>query len=210
MRVNKLESVTLFQRRFADEGTQRSGIIKTSAVEKVLDKIDLALQILCVALLVVVTASVVWQVIARYVTRASSSWTVELASYAFVWLAMLAIALGVRRGRHMVLNVWEYVPYRKWLTVLIETVAAIIIVGVLAALVWYGFQALAPSWRRNSPGLGISYGWVSLAVPVGSAFSLLFAIEAWWRLIHAPKDVDPLPTKVIYQPDDVVVIKGEL
>ncbi len=181
-----------------------------SVVERILDKVDLALQFVCVALLAVVTSAVVWQVVARYVTRASSSWTVELASYAFVWLAMLAIALGVRRGRHMVLNIWEYLPYRKWLARTIETVSALVIVGVLAALIWYGFSALAPAWRRDSPGLGISFGWVSLAVPVGAAFSLIFAIEAWWRLVRAPQGVDPLPTKVLYQPDDVVVIKGEL
>lgn len=179
-------------------------------INKSLDRLDLILQILGVLLLGIVTLSVALQVFSRYITQSSIPWTSELASYAFVWLSMIAIALGVRRGRHMVLNVWEYAPYKKWLARTIETVAALIIVGVLLALIWYGMQALAPAWRRDSPGLGISFGWVSLAVPVGAAFSLIFAIEAWWKLFHAAQGVDPLPTKVIYQPDDVVVIKGEL
>lgn len=179
-------------------------------IEKGLDRLDLVLQVVTVVLLSIVIASVTIQVFSRYITQNSLPWTSEVASYAFVWLSMIAVALGVRRGRHMVLNVWEYAPYKKWLARTIETVAGIVIVGVLIALIWYGFEALGPAWRRESPGMGISFGWVSLAVPVGAAFSLIFAIEAWWKLFHAPQGVDPLPTKVMYQPDDVVVIKGEL
>jgi TRAP-type C4-dicarboxylate transport system permease small subunit len=179
-------------------------------VDKALKGIDLVLQLIAVFLLVVVVLAVTAQVVARYVTSTSTPWTVELASFSFVWLSMIAIALGVRRGRHMVLDIWEYVPYKRWLMRILETITAIIVVAVLAALVWYGFQALPPSFRRNSPGLDISFGWVALAVPVGAVFSLIFAVEAWWKLFHAPQGVDPLTAPVIYQPADVIIIKGEV
>ena len=182
----------------------------TSWIDRILSGLDRVLQVICVLLLGVVVFAVSWQVFSRYITASSASWTVELASYAFVWLAMIAIALGVRRGRHMVLDIWEYVPYKRWLMRILETVTAIIVVAVLAALVWYGFEALPPSFRRSSPGLGVPFGWVALAVPVGSAFSLIFAIDAWWKLFHAPQGVDPLTAPVIYQPADVIIIKGEV
>ena len=182
----------------------------TSWIDRILSGLDRVLQVICVLLLGVVVFAVSWQVISRYVTASSASWTVELASYAFVWLAMIAIALGVRRGRHMVLDIWEYVPYKRWLMRILETVTAVIVVAVLGALVWYGFEALPPSFRRSSPGLGVPFGWVALAVPVGSAFSLIFAIEAWWKLFHAPQGVDPLTAPVLYQPADVIIIKGEV
>lgn len=162
-------------------------------------------------LLGLITFAVSWQVIARYVTSVSTPWTVELASTSFVWLSMFAIALGVRRGRHMVLDIWEYVPAGRWLTVLIDAIAALIVAGVLIALIWFGFEALGPAFRRTMPGLGVSYGLVALAVPVGSFFSLIFAIEAWWRVTRAkPDDEDPLAFGVIYQPADTVIIKGEI
>ncbi len=179
-------------------------------VDRTLKAMDTALQVFAVCLLIVVVLAVSAQVVARYVTSTSTPWTVELASYSFVWLSMIAIALGVRRGRHMVLNIWEYIPYRRWLMRVLETITAIIVVAVLAALVWYGFAALPPSFRRDSPGLGVSFGWVALAVPVGAAFSMIFAIDAWWKLFHAPQGVDPLTAPVLYQPDDVVIIKGEV
>lgn len=147
---------------------------------------------------------------ARYITSASTPWTVELASYSFVWLSMFAIALGIRRGRHMVLDIWEYIPSRRWLTVLIDTIAALTVALVLVLLIWFGMETLAPAFRRTMPGLGLPYGLVSLAIPVGSVFALIFAVEAWWRTLHAKPGEDPLEFGVLYQPKDVVVIKGEV
>ncbi|GAA3592906.1 TRAP transporter small permease [Agrococcus terreus] len=180
------------------------------AVSRVLSGLDLVLQWVCIALLALVIAGVVWQVLARYVTRDSTAWTAELASYSFVWLAMLAIALGVRRGRHMVLDIWEYVPYRKWLSRLIDTVAFAVVGGTLVLLLWFGIVGLDASWSRTAPGLGISTGWVSLAVPVGAAIALVFAVEAWWLNFQAEEGEDPLSAPLIHQPKDLIIVKGEV
>ena len=53
-------------------------------------------------------------------------------------------------------------------------------------------------------------GWVSLAVPVGSGLALIFAVEAWWTGIHRGRDEEPKNLGVLYQPDDAVIIKGEI
>lgn len=179
-------------------------------IGKGLDWLDLVLQIMGVLLLGAVTVSVTLQVFSRYITQSSIPWTAELASYSFVWLSMIAIALGVRRGRHMLLDVWDYLPYRRWLVVLIDTIAAVVVVGVLVLLTWFGSQGLGAAFNRTLPGLGISYGWVTLAVPVGSALALIFAIEAWWKSIHAAPHEDPLTAGVLFQPKDAVVVKGEI
>jgi TRAP-type C4-dicarboxylate transport system permease small subunit len=180
------------------------------AISRVLSGLDLVLQVVCVLLLAVVIFAVMWQVLARYVTQDSSAWTSELGSYSFVWLAMLAIALGVRRGRHMVLDIWEYVKYRQWLSRTIDTVATIIVAGALLLLLWFGIEGLGASWSRTAPGLGISTGWVALAVPVGSAIALIFVLEAWWLNFNAGEDEDPLNAPLIYQPEDLIIVKGEV
>lgn len=179
-------------------------------IERVLQGVDKALQWTTVVLLSIVVFSVTWQVLARYIVTTSTAWTSELASLAFVWLAMLAIPIGIRRGRHMVLDVWEYFPYRRWLHRAVATTAALIVVATFALLVIVGFEAAGPSFNRTMAGLGIAFGWIALAVPVGSIFSAIFAVEAWWRVFQAEQDVDPLTDPVLYQPDDIVVIKGEL
>ncbi len=179
-------------------------------VDRILSALDRILQIIAVVLLGVVAFAVTAQVLARYVVTTSTPWTVELASYSFVWLSMIGIALGVRRGRHMVLDVWEYLPYRKWAVVLLDEVAALIIASVLLVLIWYGFEAAKPGFRRTMPGLGLPFAYVNLAVPVGSVLALIFAIEAWWKGVHAKRGEEPLPQKLLFQPDDEIVIKGEI
>ena len=139
----------------------------TSWIDRILSGLDRVLQVICVVLLGIVVFAVSWQVISRYVTESSASWTVELASYAFVWLAMIAIALGVRRGRHMVLDIWEYVPYKRWLMRILETVTAVIVVAVLGALVWYGFEALPPRSDAVRPGWGCRSGGLPSPCPWG-------------------------------------------
>ncbi|WAC66882.1 TRAP transporter small permease [Agrococcus sp. SL85] len=180
-------------------------------VDRIMSMLDVIVQWLCVAFLALIVISVSWQVLARYVTRESSSWTTEVASLAFVWLAMLAIALGVRQGRHMVLDIWEYLPQRRWLRIAVTTVASALVLFTLAVLVLYGIEALPSALRRNMPGIDLPFGLISLAVPVGCGISALFAIEAWWRLVRNPDpEVDPLPSRVLFQSEEDTMVKGEM
>lgn len=180
-------------------------------VDRLMSTLDVIVQWLCVLFLTLIVVSVTWQVLSRYVTRDSASWTTEVASLSFVWLSMLAIALGVRQGRHMVLDIWEYLPQHRWLRVTVTTVASALVLFTLAVLVFYGIEALPSALRRNMPGVNLPFGLISLAVPVGCAISALFAVEAWWKLVRNPDpDVDPLPSRVLFQSEDSTMVKGEV
>jgi len=102
------------------------------------------------------------------------------------------------------------VKYRQWLSRTIDTVATVIVAGALLLLLWFGIEGLGASWSRTAPGLDISTGWVALAVPVGSAIALIFVIEAWWLNFNAGEDEDPLNAPLIYQPEDLIIVKGEV
>lgn len=180
-------------------------------LERMLTLLDRIVQWACVIALTVITLAVTWQVLTRYVTRDSASWTVEVASLAFVWLSMLAIALGVRQGRHMVLDVWDYLPERRWLRISVTTVASVLVLGTLVALTIFGMEALPSAMSRNMPGIDLPFGLISLAVPVGSALAAIFAIEAWWKLVREPDpNVDPLPSAVLFQSEEDTMVKGEI
>ena len=86
-----------------------------------------------------------------------------------------------------------------------------LVLFTLGVLVFYGIDALPSALRRNMPGIDLPFGYISLAVPVGAGISALFAIEAWWKLVRNPDpDVDPLPSKVLFQSDEDVLVKGEV
>jgi TRAP-type C4-dicarboxylate transport system permease small subunit len=180
-------------------------------IDRIMNGLDRVTQVLCVIALALVVVAVSWQVLARYVTRASSSWTVDLAQISFVWLTMFAIALGVRQGRHMVLDIWDFFPRKRVLGVVVTTIASVLVLVTIVALIWFGFEALPSAMRRKMPGLHIPTGWMSLAVPVGCILAAVFAVEAWFRTVmNRDPEVDPLPSHIIYQPEGDLTVKGEI
>lgn len=164
-------------------------------MKRALDLLEKVLEAACVAALIVVVIAVSWQVIARYVTEASTAWAPELAQIAFVWCALLAIPVGVRRGRHMMIDVWTGIK-NKTVQAAISTFAMIVVVGVSGTLVYFGINMLPVALSRTLPGLGISAGIANIAVPVGFTLCAIFAIESWWGELHGKKHKTELEAAV--------------
>ncbi|MFV0428711.1 MAG: TRAP transporter small permease [Arachnia sp.] len=159
-------------------------------MRKALDLLERICQIGAVVALVVVVVAVAWQVTARYVTQASTAWAPELAQIAFVWCSLLSIAIGVRHGRHMMIDVWGGIK-NVWVQRAVTTFATAVVVAVSGTLAYFGYNMLAVAMRRTLPGLGVAAGWANLAVPVGFVLCVIFAIEVWWDdLTGKPKPAD--------------------
>ncbi|MGP9539116.1 TRAP transporter small permease [Brachybacterium sp. AOP43-C2-M15] len=164
----------------------------TNVVKKVLDTVERAVMLAAVVSLAVIVLTVVWQVFARYVTSQSTSWAPELAQTAFVWTALLAIPLGTRSGRHMLVDIWR--GRSETLQKLMFTLASVAVMLICLALFVYGIEMLATSSQRKLSSLGISSGWQMAAVPVGFGLSFIFQLEVLVRRFIAPAtvEVDPV------------------
>lgn len=122
------------------------------------------------------------QVAARYVLNSPTVWSEELAISMFVWVTMLAIPLGLRRGEHLTL---DFVTKRFSGTVAKAIAIAVAALNVLmfAVLIVLTINLLPPADRQLlagiSGGLGIpaKVSWVYAAVIVGGALSVIFSIE---------------------------------
>jgi TRAP-type transport system small permease protein len=163
---------------------------------RLMDALEKVIEAACVVALAVVVGAVSWQVLARYVTQASTAWAPELAQIAFVWLAMLAIPLGVRRRKHLVIDVWTGVRNRTFQAAVLTAATAIIVV-VSLVLAYAGWNVLDVAMRRTLPGLGVPSGWMNAAVPVGFALCAVFALEVWWRALRAGQLTAPSATERI-------------
>lgn len=164
----------------------------TNMVKKVLDGVEKVVMLAAVLALGVIVLTVVWQVIARYVTSQSTAWAPELAQTAFVWAALLAIPLGTRSGRHMLVDIWR--GRSEKLQKVMFTVASVAVMLICATLVVYGIEMLGTSSQRSLPSLGISAGWQMLAVPIGFGLSFIFQLEVLVRRFIAPESVEVDPT----------------
>lgn len=148
----------------------------------ILGALDRILCVMAVVIAAVLVLVLFFQVVTRYVFGQPSVWSEELAVSIFPWLAMIAIPLGFRRGEHLTLDLFSkrYSPrVRRVVSIVLcaLTVITFAIIGYLAVqLLPAGDRQLLAGIHQ---GLGVpaKQSWIYLAVPVGSALSIVFAIE---------------------------------
>lgn len=139
--------------------------------------------------LLAMSAILMIQVIARYVANSPTVWSEELAISLFVWVSMLAIPLGLRRGEHLTLDILSKRLGRRANKAL-SIVIAVLIIVTLAVIAYLAIK-LVPAADRQllagiAGGLGIQakVSWVYLAVPVGFFFGILFTLERLVALLR--------------------------
>lgn len=149
--------------------------------------LDVVLCWIVIAGLLALTASLIIQVVARYVFGSPTIWSEELAISLFVWVAMLSVPLGFRRGEHLAIDVLS----RRLPPVAVKILATLVSVMCVVALGVIGYYALhlvENADRQVLPGitggLGIpaKVSWVYAAVPAGCLISIVFILERLWAV----------------------------
>lgn len=144
--------------------------------------IDRLLGAACALILAVTAASVIWQVITRYILGTPSTQTAEIARLLFMWMAMLGGAYAFGQGKHLAI---DFLPMalkgraRRRLELLILAVVAafagLVMVGGGTDLVLRTLKS-----GQITPTLGLPMGWIYLALPVSGATILFYCL--WFAL----------------------------
>ena len=98
-------------------------------------------------------------------------WAVDLAQLSFVWACVLGADLAMKNNAHIEIDiVVRYFPVsiRRKIAIL----WLIAIAAFLAMLIWYGMDLTLMNKERELGDVGISYSWVTGAIPVGCALML--------------------------------------
>jgi tripartite ATP-independent transporter DctM subunit len=133
-----------------------------------------AVELFAAVLIVVETAILLSGVVARYVLHAPLTWSDELASILFLWLAMTGAVIALRRGEHMRLTMLVNVRggiYRKWL----EPLAGIVPVILLGTLLPLALEHMEDEALVMTPALGLSHSWRTAAMVAGIGLMLVTA-----------------------------------
>jgi len=113
------------------------------------------------------------------------NWAQDVALVAFAWLIFIGGDVAVRgSGLIGVDMVVSKLPksVQKWLDVFYKC----LIIAFLCVLVFYGIRMVKQGWSRQIAALGISYGWVTLAVPVGSFLMIISTAISLVKRIKTP------------------------
>lgn len=127
-------------------------------------------------LLVVIVGLLLTGVVARYVLHTPIVWIDEAASISFLWLAMLGSAIAVDRNEHLRLTVFAAL-FPERLRSFIDTLAMVVVITVLAALIMPAIEYVREESFITSPALKISVSYRVSALVVGIVLMMLVALR---------------------------------
>ena len=113
------------------------------------------------------------------------NWAQDVALVAFAWMIFLGSDIAVRGPGLIGVNLFvkKFPPViQKGLDIIFK----VIIIIFLGVLVINGFQMTVQGWEREITTLGISYSWVTMAVPVGAFFMIISTVIRLVETIKTP------------------------
>lgn len=115
------------------------------------------------------------------------NWAQDVALVAFAWLIFFGSDIAVR-GAGLIGIDMLVKRFPKKVQKAIDIVFKILILIFLCILVYYGILMTKTGWKRQITALGISYGWVTMAVPTGAFFMIISTVNKLIERIKTPAD----------------------
>jgi TRAP-type C4-dicarboxylate transport system permease small subunit len=128
----------------------------------------------CLALAVAVAAGL-WQVYSRFATETPAIWSEALVRTALIWMAYLGVALALRGGALVSIDVAHRVS-RGVLRRALEAAALAASLSLMGVMFWFGWTMAQRVQFQEMAGLEVSMSWGYAAIPVGAVFAMVGAV----------------------------------
>lgn len=133
-----------------------------------------------------------WQVFTRYILQNPSSWSEELVSYLFAWMALLGASLVVGERGHM--NIPILVDRmgpgaRKVLSIFAEIIACIFAAVIL---VYGGLQITSLAMGQMTSSLGIPVGIFYVVLPLCGVINIIYTIMNIIGILNGEISTEPV------------------
>lgn len=144
-------------------------------------------EVLLVLFSTVMVAVIFMQVVMRQFDS-SLSWSEELARYCFIWLVYIGISYGVKKDRHIKVDVMLLVLKNKGKLIL-TIIANLLFIAFAVFVIRYGYDIASQllAFGQKSPANQIPMGLIYMATPVGMGLTLIRLIQNLVKHIKALK-----------------------
>lgn len=117
-----------------------------------------------------------WQVLTRYILKNPSSWSEELVSYLFAWMALLGSSLVVGERGHMNIPLLmdRLNPDARKCLAIFSEIVAFLFAGII--LVFGGIQITSLTMGQMTSSLGIAIGFFYLVLPISGILNITYTI----------------------------------
>ena len=137
-------------------------------------------------LLVAVALITLFNVLSRYLLSNPLSWAEEVATYLFIWMAMIGAALAVKTGQHFRIEfLVDYLP-RKPRALMRIGVAALVVLAS-GIIFFYGLVYMNWGWQAVTPATEIPRAIPYGAVGAGGMLMLIRSAGLLFKEIAALK-----------------------
>jgi TRAP-type C4-dicarboxylate transport system permease small subunit len=126
---------------------------------------------------IVMVCTIFMQVVMRQLDN-SLSWTEEMARYSFIWLVYIGISYGVKKQRHLKVDVMLLL-FKDRGKLVFSIISNILFLVFCLFVVYYGFDISKQllDFGQTSPANKIPMGLVYLATPVGMGLTSIRIIQ---------------------------------
>jgi TRAP-type transport system small permease protein len=107
-------------------------------------------------------------------------WAIDIAQASFVWACVLGADIALKRNAHIEIDILVRTFSRAARRIL-AIVFLVMISVFLATLVYLGIDLTLLNLERPLGDVGISYGVVTSAIPVGAFLMMMTALRRLWR-----------------------------
>ncbi len=152
--------------------------------------LDRSLNLLAGGSFIIMTLLTCWQVVTRYLLGKPSSWSEELVSYLFAWMALLGASLVVGERGHMnipLLLEKTGPTARLALSVFAEGIAALFAAVIL---VYGGVEITSLAMAQMTSSLGVPIGIFYLVLPLSGVLNALYCALNIIDMINGTMDLD--------------------
>ncbi|MEW9053266.1 MAG: TRAP transporter small permease [Neobacillus sp.] len=125
------------------------------------------------------------QVVARMLDN-SLSWSEELARYCFIWLVYLGISYGVKKNRHIKVDIVLLMLKDKG-KIILNMISTLLFIVFCLFVIRYGYYIASQllAFGQSSPALHIPMGLVYMATPIGMGLTLIRLIQNLIKYVNA-------------------------
>lgn len=118
------------------------------------------------ALVVVIAAILLLQVVGRYVLEYPFTWPEELAGFLFVWVIFLGALLAYRGGQMIGIPIFVEMLPPRW-TRAVRLATNLVVLVVLVLMIVEGVDAARAAAGMRTTVTGLSWAYIYLALPIG-------------------------------------------
>lgn len=169
-------------------------------MNKLRNMLNKVIEVICITLLAFMVVLGTWQIITRYVLNNPSTVSEDLLIYSFVWMSLLGSAYVFGKKDHMTMVFFrqklESKSTKAKITLSIMTELLIMIFSALV-LVFGGTQISMLAMGQVSPALGISMGYIYLALPLSGVITIIYNVLNLIDLIQEAAKSNKMNEKVV-------------